>query len=86
LARKVFGNGEIMNEERTKKVFKITIFILLLIVLFSFIFDVGMGFYNKIRCKSRDMVERMVNYCEKKGLRLIDMRFEDGLCISVCGR
>jgi hypothetical protein len=68
------------------KIIKVTIIILVLLIIFLFIFNFGINFYNKLRCNSRDTINKMINYCQKNNLQLRDMKFEDGLCISVCGK
>jgi hypothetical protein len=75
-----------INEILEKKIVKITLFVLVFMAVVMLIFNFGLDFYNKVRCNSRETVNRMVDYCESRGMELRDMKFEDGMCISICGR
>lgn len=74
------------ENESTKKIFKVSIILILFMICTMFVFKYGWNFYNKVRCGSRGMTEKMMEYCKGRELRLIDIKFEDGMCISICGK
>lgn len=75
-------NEDLLNKKTTK----IVIGILIFIIVVALIFNYGLTFYNKLRCNSSYTIQKMLNYCNDRGMILRDMKFEDGLCISVCGK
>jgi hypothetical protein len=72
--------------EKIRRIFGVAFVFLVFMGAVLFLFTYGWNFYNKVRCRSRNTIEKMMEYCESRNLELRDMRFEEGLCISVCGR
>jgi len=75
-----------LEDEKRKKIITIAVLIVIFFGFVMLIFNYGMNFYNKVKCGSRKTVEKMLDYCQSRGNKLIDVKFEDGLCVGICGR
>lgn len=78
----MINSEDLLNRKTTKIVIGILAFVIVVALLFNY----GLDFYSKVRCNSKTMILWMNKYCEDNGLKLKDMRFQDGLCITICGK
>lgn len=75
-----------LDEITQSKIFKASLIILVFIGVVLLLFTYGMNFYNRVRCSSVPTIKRMTQYCVDNAMELRYIRYEDGLCIAVCGR